>query len=114
MIRLRAAGFATDPPALTNVVKHAGPGTRVQVRVAWRPGDLTVEVVDDQRERLRQRPRAPRQLDARRRVVGALHDVCIVFVHRRFVRPRGDTNRTSKVCVLEFVDRHFPIDRRRW
>ncbi len=35
--------------ALTNVLKHAGPTTRVDVTIGHRPGSLTVEVVDDGR-----------------------------------------------------------------
>jgi signal transduction histidine kinase len=35
--------------ALTNVMKHAGPTTRVDVNVQYLPGSLAVEVVDDGR-----------------------------------------------------------------
>ncbi len=35
--------------ALTNVIKHAGPTTRVDVNVQYLPGSLAVEVVDDGR-----------------------------------------------------------------
>jgi signal transduction histidine kinase len=35
--------------ALTNVIKHAGSPSRVDVHVAHRPGSLTIEVVDDGR-----------------------------------------------------------------
>lgn len=35
--------------ALTNVIKHAGSPTRVEVRIGHRPGSLSVEVVDDGR-----------------------------------------------------------------
>jgi signal transduction histidine kinase len=35
--------------ALTNVIKHAGPTTRVGVKVQYLPGSLAVEVVDDGR-----------------------------------------------------------------
>jgi signal transduction histidine kinase len=35
--------------ALTNVIKHAGPTTRVDVNVHYLPGSLAVEVVDDGR-----------------------------------------------------------------
>ena len=37
--------------ALTNVIKHAGPTTRVDVNVQYLPGSLAVEVVDDGRGR---------------------------------------------------------------
>ncbi len=35
--------------ALTNVIKHAGSPTRVDVRIGHLPGSLSVEVVDDGR-----------------------------------------------------------------
>lgn len=59
-VRLRVEGAPTDLPlavdltayrivqeALTNAVKHAGPGTRVDVVVAHGNGAVSIEVVDD-------------------------------------------------------------------
>ncbi|MFF3286898.1 sensor histidine kinase [Streptomyces sp. NPDC003023] len=39
--------FRLVQEALTNTVKHAGPGTRVQVEVAFLPGSVRVRVEDD-------------------------------------------------------------------
>ncbi|MFC7741433.1 sensor histidine kinase [Nocardiopsis composta] len=33
--------------SLTNVLKHAGPGARARVGLAYRPGEIAVEVTDD-------------------------------------------------------------------
>ncbi|GGK00274.1 hypothetical protein GCM10010123_32720 [Pilimelia anulata] len=40
------AAYRVVQEALTNCMKHAGPGTAVRVRLAWRPGVLTVTVAD--------------------------------------------------------------------
>src|SRR5690606_4469280 len=37
--------------ALTNVLKHAGPGTQVRVHVRYRPDEIELEVADDGRGR---------------------------------------------------------------
>jgi len=42
-----AAAYRIVQEALTNIVRHAGPGTTAQVRLDWRPADLAVEILDD-------------------------------------------------------------------
>lgn len=41
--------FRIAQEALTNVLKHGGPGARAQVRVSWTPAAVEVEVIDDGR-----------------------------------------------------------------
>jgi signal transduction histidine kinase len=43
------AAYRVVQEALTNVGKHAGPGTAAEVRLAWTAGRLQVEVTDDGR-----------------------------------------------------------------
>jgi signal transduction histidine kinase len=43
------AAYRVVQEALTNVAKHAGPGTRAEVRLAWATDRLEVEVIDDGR-----------------------------------------------------------------
>jgi signal transduction histidine kinase len=46
---IELSAYRVVQEALTNVIKHAGATTRVDVRVARLPGRLEVEVVDDGR-----------------------------------------------------------------
>lgn len=41
------AGYRLVQEALTNVVKHAGPGAHTEVQIVWGAGDLRVSVRDD-------------------------------------------------------------------
>jgi signal transduction histidine kinase len=41
------AAYRVIQEALTNVAKHAGPGTRATVTMRWLPGRLHIEVTDD-------------------------------------------------------------------
>jgi signal transduction histidine kinase len=43
------AAYRVVQEALTNTLRHAGPGARAGVRVAFEPESLTVEVTDDGR-----------------------------------------------------------------
>ncbi|MFF0542865.1 sensor histidine kinase [Nocardia thailandica] len=60
--------------ALTNVAKHAGPGARAHVELAWAPARLTASVTDDGRGR---GPAAPRTTGGRG-LVGLSERVVIV------------------------------------
>ena len=46
---IELSAYRVVQEALTNVIKHAGHPTRVEVTVQHRPGSLAVEVVDDGR-----------------------------------------------------------------
>jgi signal transduction histidine kinase len=46
---IELSAYRVVQEALTNVIKHAGPTTRVGVKVQYLPGSLAVEVVDDGR-----------------------------------------------------------------